>query len=115
MTRRQERYESQLAKEKMTRLPVYTRVAVLAPLCLKIPFKALELVYQQYQKANDVFTKKQQGAKLPSCTYTFRGQMGLPCSHELLERLELVQTLTIDDIHPHWHLQVSKNVENAKN
>ena len=44
MVRRKERYDSQLEKEKMTRLPVYTRITVLSPLCLKISFKALELL-----------------------------------------------------------------------
>ena len=40
------------------------------------------------------------------CTHTFRRQMGLPCSHDVLERLELGKTFTIGDINPHWYLKV---------
>lgn len=105
MMRRKERYESQLAKEKMTRLPVYTRIMVLSPLCLKISFKALELLYQQYQTANEFFTRKRPRNEMRRCTHTFRRQMGLPCSHDVLERLESGETFTMGDINPHWHLK----------
>jgi hypothetical protein len=29
--------------------------------------------------------------------------MGLPCAHQMQERLKDNETLTVDDIHPHWH------------
>ena len=112
MMKRKERYESQLAKEKITRLPVYARVPILTPLCLKISFKALELVYRQYQVANDFFTNRQPRTQMSRCKHTFRRQMGVPCAHEVLERLESDQTLTIDNIDPHWHLKVNENVQN---
>ena len=52
MENKKERYEAQLARERAGRLPKYTRIA-LNPLCLRVSFKALELIYQQYLPALD--------------------------------------------------------------
>jgi hypothetical protein len=38
----------------------------------------------------------------PWCNCTIRASHGLPCYHELLEKLRNGQTLSMDDIHVHW-------------
>jgi hypothetical protein len=38
----------------------------------------------------------------PWCNCTIRASFGLPCYHELLEKLRFSQSLSIDDIHVHW-------------
>jgi hypothetical protein len=40
---------------------------------------------------------------LPHCSHSFMQSMGLPCAHQMQQQLKENGTLTIDDIHPHWH------------
>ena len=37
------------------------------------------------------------------CTGRFTQSMGLPCAHQIQERLRNNGVLTMEDIHPHWH------------
>ena len=111
MIKKRERFESKLAKEKATSLPKHSRVTILNPLCLKISNAALEKIYQQYLYANDFFIRKLPQSTMRRCTHQFRMQMGLPCAHEVLNRLELREPFGMEDIDPHWHIQVSGKLQ----
>ena len=41
---------------------------------------------------------------LPSCTESFWHTMGMPCAHNIQDRLIEQGTLQLDDIHHHWYL-----------
>ena len=103
---REAQFKSQLAKEKISRLGKYARVPLLADLCTKISFKAPDLLYSQYSMAYAVFQDlgKIPPPSLPPCSGQFRTQMGLPCRHEILSRLETVEPLKLDDCDAHWDL-----------
>ena len=107
MTKKRERFESQLAKEKATRFPKHIRVTILNPLCLKVSTAALEKIYQQYLYANEFFTKKLPRSTMRRCTHQFRMQMGLPCAHTVLNRLESQEPFSLEDIDLHWHIEAS--------
>lgn len=40
---------------------------------------------------------------LPPCTRMFSQSMGLPCAHQIQERLQQQQTLLLEDVHRHWY------------
>ena len=82
-------------------------VGILALLCTKISMAALEKTYTQYQKANDIYTKKQLRASLGRCTHQFRMQMDLPRVHEVLNRLNYKKPFCLEDIGLHWHIEES--------
>ena len=107
MTQKIKRYEVQLAKEKSERLPKYTRIALLNPLCLRVSSKALELIHQQFNQANDYYIGRLQRRDLPPCTRGFRRQYGLPCRHEILERLDAVTPLKVEDCDRHWWISLA--------
>ena len=102
MKRKQQLFETQLAKEQAERLPKYTRIAFLNPICLRVSYKAMDVIYQQYLQAVDYHNGSLPRADLPVCTRKFRGQYGLPCRHEILERLDAVAPLGIEDCDHHW-------------
>jgi len=45
-----------------------------------------------------------QPKQLPHCTELFTKSMGLPCAHIMQQKLYEGITLTLEDIHSHWHL-----------
>ena len=103
--KRTERFDTQLAKEKAERLPKFTRIALFTPLCLHVSFQALDLIHQQYLQASDYHKGILPRQKLPACTRSFRKQYGLPCRHEILERLDAVAPLRIEDCDRHWWIR----------
>ena len=60
---------------------------------------ALQKVAEQHSKVTVTATV------LPECTGAFTTTMGLLCSHKILERLGNEDTLALEDIHCHWHLE----------
>jgi hypothetical protein len=40
---------------------------------------------------------------LPPCTRTFSSSMGLPCAHQIQQRLRENQVLQLEDVHQHWY------------
>jgi hypothetical protein len=40
---------------------------------------------------------------VPACIKTFRTCMGMPCSHEIRIHLDENASLTLEDVHSHWH------------
>jgi hypothetical protein len=40
---------------------------------------------------------------LPSCQHQLRTSMGLPCHHEIRDRLQQQDVLHLSDIHERWH------------
>lgn len=103
---REEKFRTQLAKEKISRIGKHSRIPLLSEICTKISFKALDLLYDQYSMANRIFEDRISipPPSLPPCTGQFRAQMGLPCRHELLTRLEAVEPLRLEDCDAHWDL-----------
>ena len=106
MTKKREKFDAKLAHEKAARYSKHVQVAILNPLCLKISMKALNKVYEKYVEANEYYTKKLPRSSLRSCTHQFRAQMGLPCVHEVLNRLQSQEPFDLVDIDPHWHIEV---------
>ena len=104
---KQKKFNSQLAKEKIFRLQKYARIPLFSQICTQVSFKALELLYEQYLRAYEVYKHRQRNPppSLPRCTSGFWLQMGLPCQHKILERLEIVGPLQLEDCDHHWHLR----------
>ena len=44
------------------------------------------------------------------CTRVFRTTMGLPCSHEMADRVRSGRSLSPGDLHPHWLLDRSRDL-----
>ncbi|KAH6637090.1 hypothetical protein F5144DRAFT_611712 [Chaetomium tenue] len=109
----QARYAAAEAEQATRQLEQYWGKRWLGDLRFKIRRKALGLVSQQHQlchrrvEAFSKLTEEQRRARPPdedSCTGSFRRQFGLPCSHEIEERLRANEELTIQDTHVHWRL-----------
>ncbi|KDN72098.1 putative MULE transposase domain-containing protein, partial [Colletotrichum sublineola] len=100
------RYTAKCGAERRRRLPT-SQIQILQPLTYEVSFYALNLLSKQYTAANEAFTKRQ---SLPPCTGAFTQQWGIPCRHNLLQRLQSAdrsQILQTEDINPHWRLDQS--------
>ncbi|KDN68180.1 putative MULE transposase domain-containing protein [Colletotrichum sublineola] len=101
------RFTAQCGAERRRRLPT-SRIQILQPLTYEVSFFALNHLHQQYVAASEAFEKRQ---SLPTrCTGAFFRQWGIPCRHNLLQRLQLAdrsQILQPADLDPHWRLDQS--------
>lgn len=113
-------YNNKVAYESVNNKHKYQVVGLLTNVVQRVSFKALNLTYTQY-----LYAKKrhldQLGAGNGTCVNRYRHQFGLPCWHELYERLEVFQpefgrnlkirlrspdaALRVTDFDSHWHLQ----------
>jgi hypothetical protein len=79
------------------RIPHTARDPLYAPLVGRISSFALGKLWDQ---RHCLVTS----TSLPPCTGLFRNTMGMPCAHEIQQRLSQHLTLQLEDIHSHWFL-----------
>jgi hypothetical protein len=74
------------------------------------------LIYKVSQyalnKLHDQFSMIDHSMQPTLCTGKFRKTFGIPCTHQIRERIECGTPLALSDIHIQWHLQLILN-ENA--
>ena len=84
------------------RIPLFVElIGVASPVGLRL------IVAQRRKLAGDP------PAVADPCTGVFRTTMGLPCAHELGERLRAGGTLSLRDLHPYWLLDRSQALPDA--
>ena len=80
----------------------------------KVARKAQQLIVQQHRlyrariaaavEARKRPREQERPLVNPPCTESFRNQFGLPCSHEIQQRICQNKPLNASDVDPHWHL-----------
>jgi hypothetical protein len=90
-------FETTVDSNKM-RIPYTAQDIFYAPLIGQISSYALGKLWDEQHRLSspDPF---------PSCTGSFQRSMGMPCAHDMQERLIKQGTLRLDDIHHHWYLR----------
>lgn len=86
-------YEARLESAK-TRTPIRAEQPIFALLLRKIYPYALNKLVEQLNRPEP----------LPLCTGTFRLSMGLPCAHDIRQRLSENGHIRLDELHDHWHI-----------
>ena len=88
-------YQIKLNEDKI-RYPLELRKPIFQQLSPYVSTEAIRRINTQYQLLTD------QPTALPSCTNTFTTSTGLPCSHQIQERLYGQGSLILEDVHSHW-------------
>jgi hypothetical protein len=96
LTNRFAEFKAAVNSNKM-RIPHTARDIFYAPLIGQISSYALGKLWDERRRLSST-------NPLPSCTGSFRRSMGMPCAHDMQERLIEQGTLQLDDIHYHWYL-----------
>jgi MULE transposase domain len=80
----------------LTRIPHTARDPLYGQLIGRISNFALGKIWEQRHRlvVSEV---------LPPCTKSFSSSMGLPCAHQIEQRLRENQVLQLEDIHQHWY------------
>jgi len=112
----EEEYKQEEARQVTQQLREHKSYTWLGDIRTRVSWKAQKLIVQQFRIYNARITKAVNEARRrpawaqtepldPSpCTGAFRIQFGLPCSHDILERLSENKPLNALDVDPHWHL-----------
>jgi hypothetical protein len=79
------------------RIPHTARDPFYTPLVGQISSYALGKLWDERYRLNST-------DPLSPCTGSFRRTMGMPCAHDMQDRLVERGTLQLDDIHHHWYL-----------
>ncbi|KAK0741365.1 hypothetical protein B0T18DRAFT_229739 [Schizothecium vesticola] len=84
----------------------------LGGLPLKVSYKALDLIVQEYRYANAAIPSNPASQTRPlapcrpdTCTATI--QYSIPCRHDIHAKLAGGERLELREVHTHWHLQMS--------
>lgn len=67
----------------------------------KISFYALDLILDQYNRMDNI----------DNCSKTFRSIYGLPCRHEILEKVLSNKNIELYDINKQWYLNYMCDVD----
>lgn len=78
------------------RYPTELRLPIFQELAAHVTPYALRLIFPQYKLVTERSTA------LTSCTKVFSTTTGLPCSHQIQERLYRNENLMLEDVHIHW-------------
>lgn len=70
----------------------------------KVSPAALNEIIRQLEWALQMQWASQDGLSYRHCTSRYRPQMGLPCRHELLEKMALKIPVALTDIDIKWHI-----------
>jgi hypothetical protein len=65
---------------------------------------ALKRIYQEYDKAKQIWDRDHSGVTMSSCTMTLGPQYGLPCQHTIFGLLQTASELELYHIDAHWWL-----------
>lgn len=74
-----------------------------------ISLKGLLLIQDEYRHYEGSIPKDNRPSKRPlgdcgeGCTVSL--QLGVPCRHIIADRISKKETLSLNDVHHHWHLQ----------
>lgn len=107
MLRRKERDYNQKAAEMMMRQRrQYMQQEWLGMLPIQITYRAVDLLAKQHRFAVAAMpSPTREVVPLRPCQKRFSQQYGLPCSHDILRRLQVSQPLEKEVIHPRWWLE----------
>ena len=103
LDKKQSDYYTALENQGSKTKSAYKTTEMTMLVALDISWKALDLIWAQYSAAEAQFL---QGKEMPrDCMGLFRKQWGLPCCHELWERLHSRERLSLENVSVHWHLR----------
>jgi hypothetical protein len=98
-------YKQQAAEMQMRQRRKYLTQTWLGDITMYVTFPAIELIAQQHRlAAAAIEAPRREAIPLRPCRKQFRHQYGLPCSHEILQRLHQKVPLSKYDVHTRWWL-----------
>ena len=101
-------YQQDIARNEMRLRCAYMGREWAGQLPMHISYFAMDMIAKRYRHACAAMpTPGRDPQPLLPCTEAFSKQWGLPCSHTILQRLQMREPLDRRDVHSHWHLQRS--------
>jgi hypothetical protein len=106
----QKSFEQACANDEVLTAPEYRgpKAEYFGKLSMQISFKGLQYIARKHTKAQQAIPtgSNPRPRSLGSCgeTCTTSWELGIPCCHTILKKLESNTLLTKRDVHPHWYI-----------